>query len=156
MLGCHRVLLLCLVVLVAGANAIAFNDRPSPDSCEYYQVLEDRFHCERDTPYLIQYAKHYCLKFKERKSRWSPAMKSWVENTTSCLQSELARHVDEFNACHDIREFGYNSHMRCYVDSGFCKLNAWQRLKIIRTVSIGDLLRYSAGRGLNPFECSKH
>lgn len=94
-----------------------------PHDCEFYsKCLEEKFKCG-SKGYPIGYGYKYCLRFLDKFDIFPEEGKLWVDNVLVCLKESLKTTYNDNNAvCNDIFNIAFDSHPRCYVDNGFCKL----------------------------------
>jgi hypothetical protein len=109
-------------------------------SCEYY-FCRDR---NRSEPcgargYYQGFVGRYCILFTEATiPRLSPQGQQWIADVRPCLQ-EAMEEVDDEMSCEDVKAHGYNAHLGCYVNTGFCALPLTDMITIFNTVSPLDL-----------------
>lgn len=99
-------------------------------SCSYYTCKSKALSCS-PTDYPIKMGKHYCDKFSAYEKSMSTQGKKFVTNLRSCLQLEMEKLGDSLN-CNNSYTFSKEHHVRCYLENGFCHLNVWDKLIILR------------------------
>jgi hypothetical protein len=100
-----------------------------------------------DAGYLLGYGARYAERFyRVTRPRMSARGQHWIDDVLVCLQHELQSGIDAGATCAEIRTTGFDSHPRCYVDSGFCRLPFLDVFHIVTTVDLRDWLGSSAAR----------
>lgn len=120
---------------------------PSYQDCSFYsRCLEKTTPCG-PSGYAIGQSEKMCLKFLAAKSRFSPAGHKWARKTTLCLQGALMPIANGTLtlSCDQIRTFGFNSHLDCYVMSGFCSLLITDIILIYHIIDIDNEALRQAG-----------
>ena len=111
----------CFISLSANADFSESCPRQSiPNTCVFYdKCLEEKNECGLQG-YPIDYGLKYCNEFNSMEL--SKEGKKWIEQTMLCLQNELVPYAQTKTSCGTIKNEAFNSHVTCYVNSGFCKL----------------------------------
>ena len=123
-------------------------------TCRWYpDCLEAAHPCGSDG-YALAYGQHYCLAFASANasSLLSPEGQLWRDTTLLCLQQQLVPLLNVTVSCkvmllsrmsflkrngtngtQDLRSYAFNSHARCYVESGVCALSLrdWNAIRLI-------------------------
>lgn len=85
----------------------------------------------------------YCEKFKAATNKFSARGQEWMVDTMECLQKELVPEAIEAQGaattCAALEEKAFDSHSRCYVQSGVCTLPPTDWETILRVVGLGTL-----------------
>ncbi|OXA64826.1 hypothetical protein Fcan01_00473 [Folsomia candida] len=113
---------------------------PYYQDCSFYsRCLETATPCG-PSGYAIGLAEKICLRSLAAKSQFSPAGQKWAWNTILCLQETLVpiANGSMILSCDQIKTFGYNSHLECYVKSGFCSLPISDVILIYHIIDIDD------------------
>ncbi|CAG8781697.1 5888_t:CDS:2, partial [Gigaspora rosea] len=123
------------------SNAVTTSicNSPKVNTCNFYkECLENKFHCGTNG-YPIQYGDKNCNKFLNALNQFSDPGKKWVTDTMLCLQNALVSTYNNDKAtCSEIENTAFDSHARCYVDSGICNVPLdWKT--IFQVVGIQDL-----------------
>ena len=66
----------------------------------------------------------YCNKFLTTYDYYSPAGQAWVDGTLTCLKNgllPLALNPSKYT-CDQLKIIAFDTHVRCYIDNGFCQL----------------------------------
>lgn len=84
--------------------------------------------------YALNYGFKYCNRYETNLRKFSRAGREWIAKTRTCLQQVLAPHIAGNYTMADLKEFAFESHTRCYVDSGVCELSPSDWLQIVSTV----------------------
>lgn len=98
--------------------------------CSYYSCLSKSLRC-RDEGYLKSFGQHYCAYFEKNEARYSREGKVFLSRVRLCLQKALSR---ESLSCDNVRAKAIDSHIPCYVESGFCELSLKDRQRIYDAV----------------------
>lgn len=72
----------------------------------------------------------YCQKFLETESSFSLEAQQWLRENRQCLQAR-AEEITEGTQCSGIRKAAMESHVGCYVDTGFCALEFKDKTAIL-------------------------
>lgn len=88
-------------------------------NCDFYvQCLEPKYKCG-PTGYPVGYGFKYCSKFTKNLNEYPAGGQEWIRKTLICLKKAL---VPEFSSCSQLYNTAFDSHPRCYYESGFCDL----------------------------------
>jgi hypothetical protein len=88
-------------------------------SCDFYtKCLETKYKCG-PTGYPVGYGFKYCSKFVKNINDYPAKGQEWIKKTLVCLKKAL---VPELNSCQNLYNVAFNSHPKCYYDSGFCDM----------------------------------
>lgn len=92
------------------------------DSCTQYQCAEYVFNCG-EKHYLTKFGHRYCEAFRlqQEKRKFSNQFDNFLSDTRLCLQEKLSD-IDFSSSCPEIADYGLESHVDCYLDSGYCEL----------------------------------
>lgn len=105
------------------------------DNCSFYLEQEIEKSClfneQSSSDYFTNYGYFFCRKFQTI-STTSNNIKSFVNKTRSCLQNELKK--QNKLSCNKIESIAFDSHPRCYKNSGYCTLTPNERQKIFSVV----------------------
>ncbi|KYG62436.1 hypothetical protein AZI86_16520 [Bdellovibrio bacteriovorus] len=101
----------------------------SSTSCEFYSCMEQKTQCG-DSGYWKKLGLYYCQKFLFHESDFSPASQKWLQDSRLCLQKRSQHLASAGLTCDQMREEALDTHVGCYVDTGFCKLNLQDKNKI--------------------------
>jgi hypothetical protein len=102
------------------------------DDCEYYSCLSHLKHCS-DLSYPENFGKRYCLRYADRMSSFSETGKNWIQSVKKCLIREMEGFESKLS-CPGLRNRAFQSHVTCYVESGFCGLSFHDKKQILRTI----------------------
>lgn len=137
-----RLVLYVFLLTLAAPPAFAELE-PSETSCRFYLELEAQMECvgrTDGTEYLTEFGYKYCRRFHEMKKFWKDeTLARFVERTGFCLQDALAGIPQRLNICSQITDYSFDAHPGCYHRSGFCDLNAFQQLQIVKVIASSDL-----------------
>lgn len=125
----------------------AFASRPSSKSCEYYKTVEASYQCGR-SGYPLQFGYRLCEKYRKAEASMSKAVKRWFPKIRLCLQEYIARNHGNFRSCSDLHQRAIDSHIGCYLKTGFCELSWADSIQILRVTSTdilnSDIIALSA------------
>lgn len=118
----------------------------SDQTCSYYELLESFSQCG-PKGYAQSYGGKYCKEFLDNRDRFEN--KKWQDNVRKCLQGKMSDALEQKYKeqggfkCLEIKEFGFDSHVPCYMDPGegetFCNLSLGDHAKIF-AIAYDDLL----------------
>lgn len=108
--------------------------RPSTASCAYYACAEDKLQCGEEN-YLTQFGAHFCEKYRSTEANFSKRGQVWLQKVRYCLQKELDRGLDSGVSCSRVEDFAFDSHVGCYVKTGYCSLGFRDKFRV---VSVGS------------------
>ena len=92
-------------------------------TCDSYAALESDMNCGSQS-YIQRFALPYCQAYLQQNDQFSPQGQIVLAKIRSCLQNELLNDADDGLTCQNIQDIGVASHYDCYIQSGFCSLNA--------------------------------
>ena len=125
-----------LLLLLISFSALA---APSETDCRYYLEVEKHFKCG-PRGYLLNFGHRLCEKYLRSEPHARPAVQTWFPKVRYCLQDFIAH--GSFTNCSDLKEQALESHIGCYVSTGFCELSGKDERQLLRMTS-GDLFRPS-------------
>ena len=122
---------------------------PVRGQCSFYEdCLETRYHCG-PAAYPLGYGMKYCNKFNAAKGRFSDQGQTWMLDTMECLQLALVpdavgsqpEETQEHGVspCDVLRRKAFDSHARCYIESGVCALGLKDWMQIVETIDLKTL-----------------
>lgn len=132
-------------LLLEMAHSKPLHPVPARNNCSFYPKLEKVKKCKRKgVKYLTYFGEHYCENFMTlaNSPRSSDILKSWVEETSFCLQEMLYSNMHRIKSCKGLKNFAFDSHLICYKSSNFCGLRWDDMLKVIEVVSYEDVSNY--------------
>lgn len=121
-------LLLALTLLFTASFSWAQTCHPSSRSCDFYSCMEEKQHCGKDA-YWMKFGDHYCKKFLDNQESFPAKTQIWLTKVRVCLQvraDDLSKQV----SCERMQDEALESHVSCYLDTGFCYLNTYERFKV--------------------------
>ncbi len=62
-----------------------------------------------------------------------------IGRARQCLVRELDRRAPIGTACEETRAIGLETHVTCYLETGFCALSPFDWLAIVRSIDAGDV-----------------
>lgn len=90
--------------------------------------MEEKSNCGADG-YWLKFGAHYCQKFLDKEKTFSSVGQRWLQMVRQCLQ-ERADDVSRQVSCSRIEREAMDSHISCYIDTGFCNLPKRDMLKV--------------------------
>ena len=120
---------------------------PSGDSCSWYRDCLNRFNPCSSSPsdeYALTYGNHYCTKYENNLNKFSSQAQQWIGKVRKCLQLALKTQLGSGISCSNLKVEAFDSHTKCYVDSGFCELPLSDYVEITKLVG-NALLPFSGG-----------
>ncbi|MDG0816638.1 hypothetical protein [Bdellovibrio svalbardensis] len=79
--------------------------------------------------YWKEFGYPYCTKFLINQNKFSPRLQRWLTDVRECLQVRVSESTQQAS-CSQTYRAAMDSHVSCYVDTGFCELNMAERFKI--------------------------
>lgn len=101
----------------------------SYSSCDYYVCAEEHQPCG-PKGYWTGWGHRICEKFLNKEAKFSLEAQQWMRENRNCLQAR-AEEIAEHAQCSTIRKAAMQSHVACYVDTGFCHLNLADKAAIL-------------------------
>lgn len=118
-----RILVFALLSLVSSTALAA-----SP--CDYYKQKANLLGCDSRN-YLVRFGDRYCRAFEKREVEFSSAARPVLSRIRGCLILEMDA---KRPTCSTSETIGYESHVGCYVEQGFCGLSREDKLRILWVV----------------------
>lgn len=122
-----------ILLLISIYSCLAFADssecKPDANSCEYYLCKEINDPCGVKG-YWLAYGYKYCRIFLTQTDSFSNTSKIWMYKARYCLQQALQLETKD-RECSEDRKVAMDSHVACYIQSGFCSLSLKDRSEII-------------------------
>lgn len=130
----------------ATSACVAWADTQGCEVCSYYTCREAAQPCGADG-YVASYVGPYCRRFASvTEPRVSAAARRWLQRVRQCLVRELDRRAPIGTGCEATRAIGLETHVTCYLETGFCALSPLDWLAIVRSIDAGDVpLRTALG-----------
>lgn len=94
-------------------------------ACDWYQQCLHKIEpCDQDpaNEYAMSYGYKYCTEYERNLKNFSTKGQTWIAKVRKCLQKALSYSVGRAYGCKFIQDSAFNSHSKCYVDSGLCDL----------------------------------
>ncbi len=107
---------------------------PSRNSCSYYRTVENEYHCGKNG-YPLKFGHRLCQKYLVAQPTMRPAVKLWFPKIRYCLQNYLENSRGTIRGCDDLHKRAINSHVGCYVQTGFCNLDFMDQADILAVTS---------------------
>jgi len=129
--------LVALLIVSATSNAESAC-KASSTSCGMYACLENRIQCGPQG-YLTNFGGRLCQRYLDHQGNVSPALKTWFPKVRLCLQMALLN-LQEVSSCDDLEKKAFATHFDCYARTGFCELNAVDKLELFQQTGIDGVL----------------
>jgi hypothetical protein len=104
----------------------------SHSRCQEYLRLHQQTECS-DNHYLKKFAYKYCLRYEQRKMKFTLQGQLWIENVKQCLLTSVI-HSSHQNSCKKIAQSAYEKHAHCYIRYGYCNLPYSDKRAVFYTV----------------------
>jgi hypothetical protein len=111
-------------------SMIARECTPTSDQCNFYDCAEEYLQCG-EKGYLQTTAKELCNP-QEYENIKSEKILNFSNSVRRCLQEEIIEIADQTNKCQKIKQLALESHVPCFIESGFCSLTLKERMKIFK------------------------
>jgi hypothetical protein len=112
---------------------------PGCGGCQFYACREAAGQCGA-SGYYLGYAEKYCERFLATlRPRMSPAGQQFLDRGRDCLMRFVDEQLAPDDACDDVKQRAFASHVACYHDNGFCELPLRDRALLISAVDPADL-----------------
>jgi hypothetical protein len=103
------------------------------NSCNYYLCRESNQNCG-ETGYYLRFGYPYCEKFTvSEKPDLSYEGNIWLDKVGLCLREQLELISNE-TSCGDTESSAIQSHIYCYLTTGFCNLKLNDQIQIFGIV----------------------
>ena len=107
---------------------------PSRRNCSYYLDVEKEYSCGFNG-YPLKFGYRLCNKYLSAESQMPQRVKTWFPKIRLCLQKYLEDQRGAIRDCSDLHRKAINSHIGCYVQTGFCDLGVMDQAAILRVTS---------------------
>lgn len=121
-------------LLLTLLSSSVFAARPSSKSCDFYKTVEASYRCGT-SGYPLQFGYRLCEKYRKAEPSMSKAVKRWFPKVRFCLQDYIARNHGSFRSCSDLHQRAIDSHIGCYLKTGFCDLSWGDSVQILKVTS---------------------
>lgn len=111
------ILILILLFSLSNHSSECVNDN---SVCAFYCRKNHELKCGPDN-YLMDFGYKYCRFFIKKENSYSKAGQPVFETIRKCLVNRLASRNDL--TCQNVEGIAVDSHVECYVNSGFCELD---------------------------------
>jgi hypothetical protein len=106
---------------------------PYVGSCEYYRCREAIQPCG-EKGYFMRFGYRYCTTFLTKlKPRVAPRQQDWLERVGTCLQQKVEE-IPVITSCTLAKNLAIDSHVDCYMKTGFCAMPFSLKLKLLGIV----------------------
>jgi hypothetical protein len=107
---------------------------PPVKSCAFYaDCAEATLQCGAGG-YPLAYGQKNCLAFQSDLTKYTAAGQAFIWSTMHCLQLALLQAIQCDSTCDTAGTAAFNSHPKCYIDSGFCGLPIKDWWQVVKTV----------------------
>jgi len=109
-------------------DSTCFTEEIENNSCEFYKkCLNYHFQCDVEKGYPLGFAYHYCSSFTKYSIKYSEPIQKWVKDVKVFLKRSLLGYYKESinnnnYDCNGLKKLAFDSHPKCYFDSGICQL----------------------------------
>ena len=111
-----------IIFLMLFLPSICFaNCSANVNSCSFYQCKEKEQSCGA-SGYWLNFGYRYCQIFLNTEKSFSSPGQKWLDKVRVCLQTR-ANKISQVQSCQNIRKVALDSHVGCYIDTGFCSLS---------------------------------
>lgn len=114
---------------------------PSATDCIYYLQAEQEYKCGQHG-YLMDFGFRLCQRYLKEQPNTRPNVQTWFPKVRYCLQDYIEKNRGTFRDCHDLKKRALDSHVGCYLETGFCDLRFEDDAQILQITSF-DLFRPS-------------
>jgi hypothetical protein len=63
----------------------------------------------------------------------SEESQTWLDRVGRCLRDE-AESISQDADCHQVQIAAISSHTGCYLQTGFCQVPFWEKIKVLQTI----------------------
>jgi len=126
-------IILLLIFITIPVNSSFSACYINEDDCNYYLCREEIQTCGK-LGYIVGYGYKYCLKFNNKLEHFSQQGQEWLIRTRICLQEELEA-ISYETSCSELKKMSMNTHVTCYINSGFCNLPSKDIIKILKIIN---------------------
>lgn len=123
-----------LIPLILFLFALTIHAAPSKKSCSYYGEVEREYRCGSEG-YPVKFGYRLCEKYRVAEPTMPAAVKTWFPKIRYCLQRYLENQRGSIRDCEDLHRKAINSHIGCYVATGFCDLGFMDQAAILQVTS---------------------
>lgn len=96
--------------------------------CGYYVCKEAENRCG-DDGYFINFGLKYCERYQEVEPSFTTQGQRFLDNVRTCLQVKLENPGRKYS-CGSVESYAVNTHFDCYMQAGYCRLPASDRLSV--------------------------
>lgn len=110
-------------------------------ACDYYDCREAESvsQCGDDGYYVAFGAKNCRTLTQLTGPSLSRKGQRWLAATRQCLLEYVESEISLDADCETIMQKAMDSHVDCYVDSGFCEMSVFDKRKLGKSISVADL-----------------
>ncbi len=125
---------IALIFLIALLPTLSHASKPSRSSCNYYLTVENDYNCGFNG-YPLKFGYRLCQKYLKAEPNMTRNVQKWFPKIRHCLQDYIADGRGSFRTCDDLHKRAINSHIGCYVKTGFCSLGIMDQADILAATS---------------------
>ena len=128
-----------ITILALSMPTSAMSDSSEIEVCEIYREKAAELSCTNQN-YLIQFGYRYCRTYVINEYRFLPETQQVLSALRGCLANDVKN--DVALTCQTSEERAMASHLECYVQSGFCEVDAFDKVMIF-SIAAKELNRKS-------------
>ena len=121
-----------LLLLLLPFSVLASECSHLPNDCEYYLCIAREKSCN-DSSYPVKFGHRFCMRYQERMNTFSLEGWKWVEDVRRCLIRDM-NNFEENLSCSELKQRAFQSHVPCYLESGFCSLSVRDKRAVIQAI----------------------
>lgn len=99
------------------------------NSCQYYACKNTQLRCA-DKNYLYNFGYKNCVQFEIDRHFFSTQGQQFLDRVRPCLQNKIEQENPEQFICPNVENYVYDHHVQCYIENGYCELNAEDKQQI--------------------------
>jgi hypothetical protein len=107
---------------------------PSRNNCNYYLDVERAYKCGAEG-YPLKFGNRLCRKYLAAQSDMPARVQTWFPKIRYCLQNFIEKQHGSIRDCSDLHRKAIDSHIGCYVATGFCNLSLIDQASILKVTS---------------------
>jgi hypothetical protein len=93
---------------------------PSTQSCDFYLCAARALNCTRND-YPLRFGYPLCQRYLSDQNHSTENLRAWLPAVRQCLQEKFV--ALKVSSCQRLEEAAFDTHVQCYVETGFCRLN---------------------------------
>lgn len=127
-----------VLIFILALLPLLSNAGPSRKNCDYYHEVEKTYLCGSEG-YPLKFGNRLCRKYLAAEEDMPRRVKVWFPKIRFCLQDYIEKQYGSIRSCSDLYRKAIDSHVGCYLATGFCKLSITDQAAILKVTST-DLL----------------